>query len=109
MERLLKINPDEDPLIIESRIRFLSKIFNTSAIITILMTLVFVVTVFLNGRSIQTTFIFKVFEKIPYIGQVLHLWLRSLNLVNFNVVYQKLFMPLLSLELLYYSIFIIIL
>lgn len=109
MKTLDNKHDNHESTITHQRILFLSKAFNICGISTIIVTLLFIMIVALDGQEVLTMFIFKVFDKIPYLGQILHLWIKSMSLVNLSQIYQNIFLPILTIELIYYSFFIIIL
>lgn len=98
----------EEVQLSEKRIQFLSKTFSITGAITIITTLGFALLVVLNSNDVFRNFIFNFFKQIPYVGQGLHLLIKSMNIIDLKMVYQTVMLPLISVELVYYSIFLII-
>lgn len=90
------------------RIDFLFNLFTFCASITIIVTIGFALLVILNSNEVFRNFIFNFFKQIPYVGQPLHLFIKSMNVVDLQLIYNQLLLPMISIELVYYSIFLII-
>lgn len=92
----------------QDKVNFLFKVLFISTGVILFTALAFATIVMLNSNVVFKNFIFNFFKQIPVFGQMIHLYIKSLNFVDLNVIYNQLILPLLGLELIYYSFLIIV-
>ena len=92
----------------EKKINFLFKMFIGSSIVVFVTAISFAILVLANGNEVFRNFAFNFFKQIPFVGQGLHLLLKSLNVVDLKLICAQVILPFLSVELLYYSFFLLL-
>lgn len=81
-----------------------SKLFNITTIAILLFGVGFTGFLFNTGGTLFYSGIELVFDKIPYVGHLFYYYTKSMNIINFDVFYRKAFLPILSVEALYFAI-----
>lgn len=86
--------------------QLLYKLLYGSLIMTILILTFFTVRVLNNGETIFKTFFYNLFNEPPIIGRLVHMYIKSLNIINLSIIYEVLLSKLINTELVYYVLLI---
>ena len=91
----------------QHKIEFLNKLFIIVSGISLIFLLIFTFTIFNNSSHVFNNFILNTFDKIPVFGQVLYLYIKSLNIIDISYLYENIIEKAVLIELIYYAIVII--
>lgn len=86
--------------------QLLYKLLYCSLIMMILILTYFIVRVLNNGETIFKTFFYNLFNEPPIIGRLVHMYIKSLNIINLSIIYEVLVSKLINIELVYYVLLI---
>lgn len=90
------------------KVQAVSRLYSALGSINIAVLLVFPIYLLYVSKDIMNVFIYNVFSKIPYLGQLAYMGIQSLNLIDLSVLHSKVFNPLLLVEVVYYTVPLII-
>lgn len=91
----------------QHKIEFLNKLFIIVSGISLIFLLIFTFTIFNNSSHVFNNFILNTFDKIPVFGQILYLYIKSLNIIDISYLYENIIEKAVLIELIYYAIVII--
>lgn len=87
----------------ENEVSKISKVFNVLFIINLVIIGLFTLYLFMNSKSILSGFTNNMLYRIPYVGDILHLLLKSFNIIDVKQVHSTIY-PVFILEILYYTL-----
>lgn len=88
----------------ERRLNFINKLFTLTSILSMLIIVFFSINLLINSSTVFKNFIFNIFNQIPIFGQLLYLYIKSLNIIDLSFFFDNIVAKALLFELLYYFI-----
>lgn len=86
---------------------FINKLFSLIYGLLILSLFLFSFSLIINSSVVFNNYIFSLFNKIPVLGQLLYVYIKSLNIIDLSFLFNNVIKKALLIELLYYILIII--
>lgn len=88
----------------EKHLKITSQLFSLTSVIIIIVSSALTGFLLFSNSTLFYRLIELLFGRIPYVGNMAYYYVKSMNIVNFNVLFEQAFKPLMMVDILYFFI-----